>query len=284
MNGKDIFNAVGNIDDKYISEFADTSKFKKKKIFLLSPKFYGSIAAVFVLGIAVFIALQQKNRPSIDIQNDSVHNNTVISETKQTESIAEVSPESSIYSAHYDVSKDSEHSTNNIIPYSTPSKSIPYEERHNTDYIDIPFEEPHAYEEAPAATNENSLDVLFSIKVYAAEIPEKLSKNGSVQIKGDFDPLMSSSTGIGIEFQVTPYEPVTLQAESGYFVTWDKDSGVITEHGSSFTVSETTDFFWTFDGETNNTAIKVTDGNSVLSTINISYDESTNTFYAQNTE
>ena len=42
MNGKDIFNAVGNIDDKYISEFADTSKFKKKKIFLLSPKFYGS--------------------------------------------------------------------------------------------------------------------------------------------------------------------------------------------------------------------------------------------------
>ena len=284
MNGKDIFNAVGNIDDKYISEFADTSKFKKKKIFLLSPKFYGSIAAVFVLGIAVFIALQQKNRPSIDIQNDSVHNNTVISETKQTESIAEVSPESSIYSAHYDVSKDSEHSTNNIIPYSTPSKSIPYEERHDTDYIDIPSEEPHAYEEAPTATNENSLDVLFSIKVYAAEIPEKLSKNGAVQIKGDFDPLMSSSTGIGIEFQVTPYEPVTLQAESGYFVTWDKDSGVITEHGSSFTVSETTDFFWTFDGETNNTAIKVTDGNSVLSTINISYDESTNTFYAQNTE
>ena len=64
MNGKDIFNAVGNIDDKYISEFADTSKFKKKKIFLLSPKFYGSIAAVFVLGIAVFIALQKKpNRP-----------------------------------------------------------------------------------------------------------------------------------------------------------------------------------------------------------------------------
>ena len=284
MNGKDIFNAVGNIDDKYISEFADTSKFKKKKIFLLSPKFYGSIAAVFVLGIAVFIALQQKNRPSIDIQNDSVHNNTVISETKQTESIAEVSPESSIYSAHYDVSKGSEHSTNNIIPYSTPSKSIPYEERHDTDYIDIPSEEPHAYEEAPTATNENSLDVLFSIKVYAAEIPEKLSKNGAVQIKGDFDPLMSSSTGIGIEFQVTPYEPVTLQAESGYFVTWDKDSGVITEHGSSFTVSETTDFFWTFDGETNNTAIKVTDGNSVLSTINISYDESTNTFYAQNTE
>ena len=269
-----------SIDDKYISEFADTSKFKKKKIFLLSPKFYGSIAAVFVLGIAVFIALQQKNRPSIDIQNDSVHNNTVISETKQTESIAEVSPESSIY----DVSKDSEHSTNNIIPYSTPSKSIPYEERHDTDYIDIPSEEPHAYEEAPTATNENSLDVLFSIKVYAAEIPEKLSKNGAVQIKGDFDPLMSSSTGIGIEFQVTPYEPVTLQAESGYFVTWDKDSGVITEHGSSFTVSETTDFFWTFDGETNNTAIKVTDGNSVLSTINISYDESTNTFYAQNTE
>ncbi len=284
MNGKDIFNAVGNIDDKYISEFADTSKFKKKKIFLLSPKFYGSIAAVFVLGIAVFIALQQKNRPSIDIQNDSVHNNTVISETKQTESIAEVSPESSIYSAHYDVSKGSEHSTNNIIPYSTPSKSIPYEERHDADYIDIPSEEPHAYEEAPTATNENSLDVIFSIKVYAAEIPEKLSKNGAVQIKGDFDPLMSSSTGIGIEFQVTPYEPVTLQAESGYFVTWDKDSGVITEHGSSFTVSETTDFFWTFDGETNNTAIKVTDGNSVLSTINISYDESTNTFYAQNTE
>ena len=73
MNGKDLFNAIGNIDDKYISEFADASQFKKKMPFFLSPKFYSGIAAVFVIGIAVLIALQMNQKP-IDIQNNSLNN------------------------------------------------------------------------------------------------------------------------------------------------------------------------------------------------------------------
>ena len=278
MNGKDIFNAVGNIDDKYISEFADTSKFKKKKIFLLSPKFYGSIAAVFVLGMAVFIAFQQKNSPSIDIQNNAVHNDTAVSETRQTESISPTIParNNPADTDNAVTNNGGTSASNDTIPNYTndaPKKSDDYAD--NIAYADEP-----CYE-TPAKENDDFLEVLFSIKVYAAEIPEKLSKNGAVKIKGDFNPLMSSSMGIGIEFEVIPYKPITLQAESGHFVTWDKDSGVITEHGSSFTVSETTDFFWTFDGKTNNTVINVTDGNSVLSAIQISYDEDTNTFYAE---
>ena len=261
MNEKDLFNAIGNIDDKYISEFADTSKFKKKIPFFLSPKFYTGIAAVFVIGMAVFIAMQRNPAP-IDIQNDSVHNDTAVSETKQNDNISPT------------------------VPYSNKNADT-----NNTDknsYNDVPDTfENHAYADEPYHQSEQVHDVLFSIKVYAAEIPEDLSKNGAVKIKGDFNPLMSSSMGIGIEFEIefeaANHNPITLQAESGYFVTWDKDSGIITEHGSSFTVSETTDFFWTFDGKTNDTFIKVTDGNSVLSTIKISYDESTNTFYAQNT-
>ena len=46
MNGNDIINAMEHINDKYIAEFADTSQWKKKRNFWLSPKFYGSIAAI----------------------------------------------------------------------------------------------------------------------------------------------------------------------------------------------------------------------------------------------
>ena len=95
---------------------------------------------------------------------------------------------------------------------------------------------------------------------------------------------MSSSVGIGIEFEITPYQPVTLKAENGHFVTWNQDSGEITELGSTFSVSETTDFFWTFNGETKDTFIKVANGDSVLSVIKISYDENSNYFYAEMTE
>ena len=77
MKPQDIFNAIGNIDDKYISEFADTAQFKKKKIFFLSPKFYGSIAAVFIAGVAVFTVLQMNNS-SVDIQNNQTNHFLVV--------------------------------------------------------------------------------------------------------------------------------------------------------------------------------------------------------------
>ena len=256
MNGKNLFNAVGNIDDKYISEFADTSRFKKKIPFFLSPKFYSGIAAVFVIGIAVVIALQMNNNP-IDIQNNSVHNNdnAALSQTSQN---------------------------------SSPSPTIPYSNKAdntqtNTADTDNAYaEEPH--DNDPKSEGEQVHDTLFAMKVYAAETPEDMSKNDIVKIKGDFNPVMSSSVGIGIEFEITPYQPVTLQAESGHFMTWNQDSGEITELGSTFSVSETTDFFWTFNGETKDTFIKVTDGNSVLSNIKISYDEDSNYFYAEMSE
>ena len=259
MNGKNLFNAVGNIDDKYISEFADTSRFKKKPPFFLSPKFYSGIAAVFVIGIAVVIALQI-NRTPVDIQNNSVHNNdnAALSQTSNAP---------------------------------TPSPTSPYSNKaDNTDNAQTNVADTdNAYAEEPYYNNtknegEQVRNILFAMKVYAAETPEDMSKNDIVKIKGDFNPLMSSSVGIGIEFEITPYEPVTLQAESGHFMTWNQDSGEITELGSTFSVSETTDFFWTFNGETKDTFIKVANGDSVLAVIKISYDENSNYFYAEMTE
>ena len=260
MKPQDLFNAVGNIDDNYISEFADTSKFGKKKIFFLSPRFYSGIAAVFVIGIAVILAVQKNSAP-IDIQNDSVHNNTAVSETKQNESISPALPYSN---------KSADNAGDYI-----------HDDIYNAETNNNAYAEEPRYDESRTA-NEQVRDVLFSIKVYAAEIPEDLSKNNTVQIKGDFNPFMSSSRGIGIEFEVTPYSPITLKAESGYFVTWDTNTGEITNHSSSLTLSEKSDIFWTFDSQYKDTSIKVMNGNSVLSAIKIRYDEDSNTFYAEN--
>lgn len=252
MNGKDLFNAIGNIDDKYISEFADASQFKKKMPFFLSPKFYSGIAAVFVIGIAVLIALQMNQKP-IDIQNNSLNNAAANS-----------------YGSKSDIPPITENAAKDIGSHPAATDNF------------AQAEEP--YYNNPRSEGEQIHDVLFSIKVYAAEKTENLSQSDVVKIKGDFNPLMSSSTGIGIEFEVTPYEAITLRAESGYFVTWDKDSGEISNRGTSLSISETTDFFWTFDGETKDTSIEVTDGKSVLSNIKISYDENSNYFYAEMSE
>ena len=182
MNGKDLFNALGNIDDKYISEFADASQFKKKMPFFLSPKFYSGIAAVFVIGIAVLIALQMNQKP-IDIQNNSLNNAAANS-----------------YGSKSDIPPVTENAAKDIGSHPAATDNF------------AQAEEP--YYNNPKSEGEQIHDVLFSIKVYAAEKTENLSQSDVVKIKGDFNPLMSSSTGIGIEFEVTPYEAITLRAES----------------------------------------------------------------------
>ena len=281
MKSQDIFNAIGNIDDKYISEFADASQFKKKKIFFLSPKFYGSIAAVFMVGVAVFIALQM-NHSSVDIQNNQTNHLADASQNALQESStfpinennkfdytanAPTNPKNTTPDTNKSADKDdTENAGNYITPEPAPTDEHAY-------YA----EEPHY--ESPAS-NETTQNIFLGIKVYASEITETLSEKETIKIKGDFNPLMSSSEGIGIEFGITTYSPVTVTAESGHFVTWDKDTGEITEHGSSFTISEETDFFWTFDSQTSNTHIHISNSSSVISSISISYDEDTNTFSA----
>lgn len=277
MNGKDLFNAVGNIDDKYISEFADTSQFKKKKTFLLSPKFYSGLAAAFVLGIAILIAVQTKSQQI----TTAPKNNTAVSRTAQADSTAP-----SITNENKSAEKDNTDINNNAGDYNNlpaPTDNFISDSRTTADDVKSVAENSHFYAEEPHYddTKNENMEVAFTVKVFSAEQPELLSQNSTLQIKGDFNPLMSSSEGIGIEFEVTPYKSLTITAESGHFVTWDSDSGVITNHGSVFDISETTDFFWTFDGKTENTSIKISDSNSLLSTIAISYDESTNTFYAK---
>ena len=280
MKPQDIFNAIGNIDDKYISEFADTAQFKKKKIFFLSPKFYGSIAAVFIVGVAVFIALQMNNS-SVDIQNNQTNHLADVSQNTLQES--STFPTNDNNKSEYTPNAP----TNPRNPPTDINKSADTDDAENAGKYITPEPAPtdhYAYAEEPyyenSTSSESIQNMFLGIKVYASEIAEPLSEKKTVTIKGDFNPLMSSSEGIGIEFGITTYSPVTVTAESGYFVTWDKKSGEITEHGSSFIISEETDFFWTFDTEFKNTFIHVSDGNSVIASINISYDENTNTFSA----
>ena len=240
----------------------------------------GSIAAVFIVGVAVFIALQMNNS-SVDIQNN------------QTNHLADVSQNTLQESSTFPTNDNnkSEYTPNAPTnPRNTPTdinKSADTDDAENAGKYITPEPAPtdhYAYAEEPyyenSTSGESIQNMFLGIKVYASEIAEPLSEKKTVTIKGDFNPLMSSSEGIGIEFGITTYSPVTVTAESGYFVTWDKKSGEITEHGSSFIISEETDFFWTFDTEFKNTFIHISDGNSVIASINISYDENTNTFSA----
>ena len=247
MNGKDIMKAMSNIDDKYISEFADTSNFRKNTKFYLMPRFYGSIAALFVIGISIiFIVMPKNNSPTDIIQQE---NKTTVSEISQND----------IFGI-----------TNN--PQKPPQPT--YENNVNT-----------ANEPADNAVKGENFadDNIFSIKVYAAETPSELNLNETVQIKGDFNPIMSSSRGLGIEFEITPpSNGLTLQADSGNFLTWDKDSGAVTNYSSEYFITEKSNIFWTTKSP-ENAVIKILSKNSVISVINISYDEDTNTFSAQRT-
>lgn len=243
MDSKDLIHAMNNIDDKYISEFADTSKFKKKTKFYLMPRFYGSIAALFVIGISIFIFMPKNNSPT-----DIIQNNT--------------STESETY--HDDFFGI----TNN--QQKTPQPT--YENDVNT-----------ANEPADNAVKGENFadDNIFSIKVCSAEISTELNLNDTVQIKGDYNPVMSSSRGIGIEFEITPIaNGLTLQTDNGNFVTWNKDTGEITNHSSEYFIEEKSNVFWTTLSP-ENAVIKILSRNNVISVINISYDENTNTFSAQ---
>ncbi len=250
MNGKDIIQAMNNIDDKYISEFADTSRFRKKNKFYLMPRFYGSVAALLVIGISIFIAMN-KNDPPIDIVQEN--NNAVSEITKNNDTPRK---------------NDSE----------MTSHPVYQNELNTTDDI------ADTAENAVNKGNDFEEDNIFSIKVYAAEVPLELNLYETVQIKGDFNPIMSSSRGIGIEFEITPSERgLTLQTDNGYFVTWDKDSGAITNHSSEYFIDEKSDIFWTTQSS-ENSVINILNQNAVISVINISYDENTNTFSAQRTQ
>ena len=247
MDSKDLIHAMNNIDDKYISEFADTSKFKKKTKFYLMPRFYGSIAALFVIGVSIFMFMPKNDSPTDIIQN----NTNVISKSPQN---------------------DTTISDNN----SEKSHPPTYQQE-----AEISDEIANTAENAVNKGDDFADDNIFSIKVCSAEISTELNLNDTVQIKGDYNPVMSSSRGIGIEFEITPIaNGLTLQTDNGNFVTWNKATGEITNHSSEYFIEEKSNVFWTTLSP-ENAVIKILSRNNVISVINIYYDENTNTFSAQ---
>ncbi len=243
MNGNDLMNVINNIDDSYITEFADTGKFQKKKPFYLSYQFYGSIAAVIAVCAGIMIAV-------------SFHQDSLIVPAPVTQDTETVSSEKPI--------DDSEKDSDGLGHFNGIADSAKQTEG------DTIAEEMHNP---------------FSVKVYAAENsqPVQLTEN-PVAIKGDFNPLFSSSKGLGIEFEITCPANLMLQTDNGHFLTWDRQSGAIVNYGKEYSANGTVNLFWTLDNDfewNETTFINVLDSSrNTISVIQITGDESTHTFTA----
>ncbi len=140
-----------------------------------------------------------------------------------------------------------------------------------------------AKEDIAAATD--AAYVPLSVKVYTAQNSEPVALTEEpVTIKGDFNPLLSSSKGLGIELAITSQSRFTLKTDGGHFLSWDSQSGAVTNYGQTYSAAGTT-IFWTLSSSSPewDTPVTITifdENGSPLSEIHITGDESTHTFTA----
>lgn len=91
-----------------------------------------------------------------------------------------------------------------------------------------------------------------SIKVYTSEPGieaecAELNLNEIVEVKTNYNPLMSDWSGIGIMFEFDSKDyPITLSAEKGNFLTWDieKGNGPINAVGKTYEIGNEGYIFW----------------------------------------
>ncbi len=110
---------------------------------------------------------------------------------------------------------------------------------------------------------------------------EEMKKNKPVVIRNEYNPLLSSASGIGILFDFYyPNNSVNLSADKGTFKTWDieKGSGAVESVGKTYTIENEGYIFWTPDKESifgdEKIIIHITDSKNVnLGEIVITHDE-----------
>ncbi|MCQ2460439.1 MAG: hypothetical protein MJ081_08735, partial [Ruminococcus sp.] len=122
------------------------------------------------------------------------------------------------------------------------------------------------------------------VKIHAANEMsqyEEMKKNKPVVIRNEYNPLLSSASGIGILFDFYyPNNSVNLSADKGTFKTWDieKGSGAVESVGKTYTIENEGYIFWTPDKESifgdEKIIIHITDSKNVnLGEIVITHDE-----------
>ncbi len=136
----------------------------------------------------------------------------------------------------------------------------------------------------------------LAIKVYASvESTEKeyteMSLTDAITITNEYNPLLSSASGIGIHFEFIYNGGIMeLTTDNGVFRTWDIESGYgpVTDVGKTYTIDGNGHIFWAPSDKANNSdmsTIKViiTDkGNVVgLASIQIRSDDNKSTFFAE---
>ena len=75
----------------------------------------------------------------------------------------------------------------------------------------------------------------------------EMKKNEVVEIKTDYDPVMSNWSGIGILFEFGYQNaPIVLSTEKGSFLTWDIEagSGIIESAGKTYDIGNEGYVFW----------------------------------------
>lgn len=108
----------------------------------------------------------------------------------------------------------------------------------------------------PVTTTKSSNMIPFpTIRLYTSLASNdsqytELKANEIVEIKTNFNPLMSNWSGIGIllEFDSKEY-PISLTTNEGHFTAWDKEKGdgIVTNVGKTYDIGNIGYIFWTPD-------------------------------------
>lgn len=91
---------------------------------------------------------------------------------------------------------------------------------------------------------------LLTINVCASEDASemeytKMNLNEAVRIHHDFNPVMSSTVGIGVYLEfIYSGAAIELTSETGSFITWDAESGQVTDVGKRYRINEKGKIFW----------------------------------------
>lgn len=135
----------------------------------------------------------------------------------------------------------------------------------------------------------------LSVKVYASSSSDEqrystITSKTPVKIDTNFDPLSSSSTGVGIHFEFEyPQGEITIIAEHGTFKNWNQEGdGTISDLGNKYVFMEKGDIYWspTFEElstlQTTHIKVMVMDQgvDATLATIKITKEDDGRTFSA----
>ena len=122
--------------------------------------------------------------------------------------------------------------------------------RTTTRAVETTVTEPVTWQHKSDKDNAFPIIRLYNPNGYDNSQYTEMKANEVVTIKTDYDPLMSSLSGIGIllEFDSCDYS-ISLSTDEGHFTTWDIEagSGVITNVGKTYYVGNSGYIFWTPD-------------------------------------